>query len=218
MRNWISISRKNWWGVIRIDQWGVFFIGALLGMGLPAVLYTSFLQPGEDIRGLAVATELAGAMAVRTGAAIGFLVAFMGAWMLFKTQLDILEGTVRAVTDMLWTGSTRVRTWAEGDVRLVYYAVLAGFVVWGVIASGLAQPIILLQLSANVAGVVLAISAVHILYVNTTFLPKEIQPSLWRRLALIFLALFYGFFVYLWLMGGIMPDPSKGFLFRFFGG
>ena len=138
--------------------------------------------------------------------------------MLFKTQLDILEGTVRAVTDMLWTGSSRVRTWAEGDVRLVYYAVLAGFVVWGVIASGLAQPIILLQLGANVAGVVLAISAIHILYVNTTFLPKDIQPPLWRRLALIFLALFYGFFVYLWLMGGIAPDPSKGFLFRLFAG
>ena len=213
LRKW-----KNWWGVIRIDQWGVFFVGALLGMGLPAVLYTSFLQLGKDIRGLAVATELADAMAKQSGVAIGFLVAFMGAWVLFKTQLDILEGTVRAVTDMLWTGSRRVRVWAEGDVRLVYYAVLAGFVVWGVIASGLAQPIILLQLSANVAGIVLAISAIHILHVNTTFLPKEIQPPLWRRFALVFLALFYGFFVYLWLMGGIAPDPSKGFLFRLFAG
>jgi hypothetical protein len=192
---------KGWWSVIRIDQWGVFFIGALLGMGLPAVLYTSFLQPGEDIRGLAVATALANAMSTQRGAALGFLVAFMGAWMLFKTQLDILEGTVRAVTDILWTGSTRVRAWSEGDVRLVYYSVLAGFVVWGMIASGLAQPIFLLQLGANIAGIVLAISALHILYVNTTFLPKEIRPPLWRRAALVLLALFYGFFAYLWIMG-----------------
>ena len=212
-----NLTKWNaWWSIVRIDQWGVFFLGALLGMGLPAVLYTSFLQPGEDIRGLAMSTALANAMLERGGVALSLLVAFMGAWVLFKTQLDVLEGTVRAVTDILWTGSNRVREWSAGDVRLVYYSVLAGFVVWGLIASGLAQPIILLQLGANIAGIVLAISALHILYVNTTFLPKEIQPPLWRRLALVLLTVFYGFFAYLWLMGGIVPDPSKGFLFRLF--
>jgi hypothetical protein len=204
---------RGWWQIVQIDQWGVFFIGALLGMGLPAILYTSFLQPGEDIRGLAVATALASAMATQSGPALGFLIALMGAWMLFKTQLDILEGTVRAVTDMLWTGSERVRRWSDGDVRLVYYSVLAGIVVWGMIASGFAQPIVLLQLGANMAGIVFVISALHVLYVNTTLLPQEIQPPLWRRAALVLLALFYGFFVYLWLMGGLVPDPAKGFLF-----
>ncbi|HEV8712982.1 MAG TPA: Nramp family divalent metal transporter, partial [Candidatus Binatia bacterium] len=149
---------RGWWRIVQIDQWGVFCIGAFLGMGLPAILYTSFLQPGEDIRGLAVATVLAKAMSTRGGAALGFLVAFMGAWMLFKTQLDIVEGTVRAVTDILWTGSARVRQWSDGDVRVVYYSVLAGIVMWGLIASGLAQPIILLQLSANMAGVVFIVS------------------------------------------------------------
>jgi hypothetical protein len=203
---------------VQIDQWGIFFVGALLGMGLPAILYTSFLQPGEDIRGLAVATALADAMAARRHAALGFLVALMGAWMLFKTQLDILEGTVRAVTDILWTGSKRVRHWSDGDVRVVYYSVLAGIVVWGLIASGLAQPIVLLQLGANMAGIVFVVSALHVLYINTTLLPREIQPPLWRRVALVLLALFYGFFVYLWLLGGFVPDPTKGFLFRMLGG
>jgi hypothetical protein len=60
---------------------------------------------------------------------------------------------------------------------------------------------------------VFVISALHVLYINTTLLPKEIQPPLWRRTALVLLALFYGFFVYLWLMGGLVPDPAKGFLF-----
>lgn len=209
-------SWRDWWRIVQIDQWGVFCTGAFLGMGLPAILYTSFLTPGEDIRGLAVATALADAMATRGGAALGFLVALMGAWMLFKTQLDILEGTVRAVTDILWTGSQRVRQWSDGEVRLVYYSVLTGIVVWGMIALRLAQPIMLLQLGANMAGVVFVVSALHILYINTTFLPQELQPPLWRRVALVLLALFYGFFVYLWLMGGFIPDPDKGFLFSLF--
>jgi hypothetical protein len=110
-----SLTRwRGWWRIVQVDQWGVFFVGALLGMGLPAVLYTSFLQTGADIRGLAVATALADAMSAQSGAVVGFLVALMGVWMLFKTQLDILEGTVRADTDILWTGSARVRHWAGG--------------------------------------------------------------------------------------------------------
>ena len=27
------------------------------------------------------------------------------------------------------------------------------------------------------------------------------------------MAVFYGFFVWLWLMGGLVPDPQRGFLF-----
>jgi hypothetical protein len=87
-------------------------------------------------------------------------------------------------------------------------------VVWGILALRLAQPIILLQLGANMAGVVFVVSALHTLYINTHFLPKEIQPPLWRRAALVCMALFYGFFVYLWLMGGLLPEPEKGFLFQ----
>jgi Mn2+/Fe2+ NRAMP family transporter len=188
---------RGWWRIVRADQWGVFFVGALLGMALPAILYTATLQPGQDIRGLGVAAALADAFGGGTG--LAFAVAFMGAWLLFKTQLDILEGTVRAVTDILWSGSERVRSASRGDVRYVYYAVLAIFVVWGLIAMGLAQPIFLLQVSANVAGVVMVIASLHILYVNTHLLPEELRPPLWRRVALVAMTLFYGFFVSLWI-------------------
>lgn len=205
---------KAWWRIVQIDQWAVFFVGALLGMALPAILYTAFIQPGRDIRGLAVAAELANAMAARGGPLLTFTVALMGVWVLFKTQLDILDGMSRAITDILWTGSKRIRAWRGGDVRVVYYSVLAAIVVWGILALRLTQPIILLQLGANIAGVVFVISSLHVLYLNTTFLPKPLQPPLWRRIALVLLAVFYGFFVYLWLMGGFLPDREKGFLFN----
>lgn len=188
---------RGWWRIVRADQWGVYFVGALLGMALPAILYTAMIPPGQDIRGLGVGAALAAAFGAGTGLAIA--VAFLGAWLLFKAQLDILEGTVRALTDILWSGSRRVRGWSRGDVRLVYYAVLAVFVVWGLIAMGLAAPIFLLQVSANIAGVVMVIASLHILYVNTTLLPPELRPPLWRRIALVALSLFYGFFVTLWI-------------------
>ena len=190
---------RGWWRIVRADQWGVYFVGAMLGMVLPAVLYVTFIEGGTDIRGLSVAAALANAMASQAGAIFGGVIAMMAVWVLFKTQLDIIEGMTRAITDILWTGSRKVRQWRGGDVRFVYYTVLGVLAGWGVIALGLAQPIILLQLGANMAGVVFVISPLHLLYINTRFLPEAVRPPMWRRVALVAMSVFYGAFVALWL-------------------
>lgn len=186
---------RGWWRIIRADQWGVFCTGALLGMLLPAMLYLTFLPGGIDIQGLGISAALASSIGARGGALIGGAIAFLGAWILFKTQLDNFEGMVRAITDILWTGSPRVRRWRGGDVRAVYYTIMALLVVWGLIAIRLAQPIVLLKLGANVAGGVLMFASVHLLYINTRLLPPHVRPPIWRRAALVGVTLFYGFFV-----------------------
>lgn len=186
---------RGWWRIVRADQWGVFFTGAILGMALPAVLYVTFLPAGTDIQGLGMSAALASSIGARAGAPLAFTIALLGAWILFKTQLDITEGMVRSITDILWTGSRRVRAWRGGDVRAVYYTVLIGIVLWGIIALRLAQPIFLLKLAANVAGLVFVIASLHLLYLNTRLLPREVRPPTWRRVALVAMAAFYGFFV-----------------------
>ncbi len=200
MRRW-----RGWWRIVRADQWGVYFVGAMLGMVLPAVLYVTFIEGGTDIRGLSVAAALADAMASREGAIFGGVIALMAVWVLLKTQLDILEGMTRAITDILWTGSRAVRRWRGGDVRVLYYAVLGALTVWGVAALALAQPIFLLQLGANMAGVVFVISPLHLLYINTRLLPEAVRPPMWRRVALVAMSLFYGAFVTLWVWSMVGP-------------
>jgi hypothetical protein len=190
---------RGWWRIVRVDQWGVFFTGAILGMALPALLYVTFVPAGSDIRGLGIAAALAQAVSTQKGAIFGGVIAILGVWILFKAQLDILEGMTRAITDILWTGSARIRAWRGGDVRVVYYSVLAVISVWGIIALRMTQPIILLSLSANMAGIVFIISSIHVLYVNTRLLPVALRPPLWRRLALVALALFYGLFLTMWV-------------------
>ena len=134
-------------------------------------------------------------ISAEAGPLLGGVIAFLGAWILFKTQLDLLEGMVRAITDILWTGSRKVRRWRGGDVRAVYYTVLAVVVGWGMIALKLAPPIALLQLAANVGGFVFVVASLHLLYINTRLLPVELRPPLWRRASLVAMSLFYGFFV-----------------------
>ncbi|MCA1586598.1 MAG: Nramp family divalent metal transporter, partial [Acidobacteria bacterium] len=158
MRRW-----RGWWRIVRVDQWAVFAAGAILGMLLPALLYVTFLPPGSDIQGLGISAALASSVGAQSGALLGGAIAFLGAWILFKTQLDNFEGMVRAITDLLWTGSRHVRAWRTGDVRTVYYSVMAVLVIWGIAALRLAQPIVLLKISANVAGVVFIIASLHLL-------------------------------------------------------
>jgi hypothetical protein len=190
MRRW-----KGWWRIVRADQWGVFFTGAVLGMALPALLYVALLPKGTDIQGLGISAALAQSIGAKAGAVLAGVVAVLGAWLLFKTQLDILEGMVRSITDILWTGSRRVRGWCAGDVRAAYYTVLALVALWGILAMGLATPIGLLKLAANVANAVFVVASLHLLYVNVRFLPPAVRPPVWRRATLVAMALFYGFFV-----------------------
>jgi hypothetical protein len=192
MRRW-----RGWWRIVRVDQWVVFAAGAVLGMLLPAMLYVTFLPPGTDIQGLGISAALASSVGARSGAWLGGAIAFLGAWILFKTQLDNFEGMVRAITDILWTGSASVRRWQDGDVRRVYYTVMGVLVLWGVVALGLAQPIVLLKIGANVAGAAFIIASLHLLYINTRLLPEHVRPPMWRRASLVVMALFYGFFVML---------------------
>ena len=192
MRRW-----RGWWRIISADQWGVFFAGAMLGMVLPAVLYVTLLPAGTNIQGLGMAAALASAVGTRSGAFAGAMVAMLAAWILFKTQVDIIESMVRSLTDIVWTGSQRARTWSRGDVRVVYYGALALVCVWGMIALRLAQPIMLLLLAGNIAGMVFTIASLHLLYLNTRLLPAELRPPLWRRAVLVMMSLFYGFFTVL---------------------
>ena len=71
-----SLARwRGWWRIVRADQWGIFFPGALLGMALPAILYTASIPAGTDLRGLAIASELARALTEKGGRLVPLVLA-----------------------------------------------------------------------------------------------------------------------------------------------
>jgi hypothetical protein len=193
---------RGWWRIVRADQVGIFFCGAVLGMTLPALLYVTFLPHGTELQGLGIAAALANSIGQSVGPFVAGVVAFLGAWVLFKTQLDNLEAMTRSITDILWTGSHRIRAWRGGDVRAIYYGVLAAIVLWGIVALRLAQPFFLLQIGANVAGFIFIVASLHVLYINTRLLPEELRPPLWRRVALVLMSLFYTTFLVLSISSG----------------
>lgn len=163
-------------------------------MGLTCLLTLEFVPPGAITNDWAVANMQASGIAGALGPAFWHLTLICGLWVLFSTQLGIVDGLPRVVTDTLWSGSDAVRRWRGGDVRAVYYTVLGLFALWGCVALNLARPLTLIVISANVAGVILVGLSLHTLVVNRTFLPPALRPSRWREAALLLCAGFYGAF------------------------
>jgi hypothetical protein len=163
-------------------------------MMLVTVMSLEFVPAGTTMGGWAVADLQASAIAERHGRIFWYLTLLTGFWVLFKTQLGQSDGLVRTLTDMLWSGSARLRQRSGADVRRMYYSILAVFVVWGCIALNLAQPLTLIVIGANVAGLNFVFLSIHTLVVNRRVLPRELKPPLWREVMVALCALFFGGF------------------------
>ncbi len=218
MRKW-----NIWWKYAGADQYGLWMIGAFVGMGLPALLYTGFIATGTNIASATIAATLGQEMYKVGGSILWLLTQLAGVWILFSTQLGIVDGFVRATTDMIWTGSKGARERVK-DVRIIYYGALAVMTIWGIFCLILTvvTPSItgfgLILLGANWAGVNFLFLGVLTLIVNRKFLPKVLQAPIWREIAVVLLVIFFGFFVFMTFFNSttglaIMPYAAAYFAF-----
>jgi hypothetical protein len=188
-----SLSRwRAWWRYVHVDQWLIFGFGSLAGMALAALFTLQYVPAGTVAGDWALANLQASGIADVHGPVFWYLTILCGLWILFSTQLGIVDGLPRATTDILWTASPALRR--GGDVRKVYYGVLAVFAIWGCIGLNLARPLTLLIIGANAAAFIFVVESIHTLVVNRRFLPRELRAPLWREAVLLLCALFYGGF------------------------
>jgi len=188
MKNW-----KVWWNYLWMDQGVVWGIGCILGMYFCVLLAYGIIPFGTKITGVATGAYQADYM-MKFWKPLWFLSLFTGFWILWGTQLAVMDGYVRTVTDIVWSSTKKPHTWKYGQ-RIVYYIALLCFTAWGCIAINLAAPLMLIMIGANVAGFIFVWAGIHILVVNYKHLPKELHPPIWRVIVMIGFVIFYGFFV-----------------------
>jgi hypothetical protein len=186
------IAWRQWWKYVHLDQWGIFGLGSVVGMALTALFTLQYVPAGTVAGEWAVANMQAEGIAAIHGRVFWYLTLICGLWILFSTQLGIVDGLPRSTTDIIWAASPRLRK--TGDIRIIYYSVLAVFALWGCIALNLARPLTLIIIGANAAAVIFVFESIHTLVVNRRVLPRELRPALWREAALVVCALFYGTF------------------------
>jgi hypothetical protein len=183
---------RTWWKYVWVDQGAVWGGGCILGMYFCVLLATAIIPSGSNITGWAAGAYQAAEMG-KFWKPLTFITLFVGFWIMWDTQLTVVDGYVRTVADIVWSTTKKPHTWKAGS-KLVYYISLLIFTAWGCIAINLAAPMMLLMIGANAAGFVFVFSSIHLLVVNHKFLPKQLRPPLWRSIMLVLMCLFYGFF------------------------
>lgn len=198
---------RQWWKFLEADQWWVWALGCFIGMGLPALMTVQFVPPGTTGSQFAIATLQAQGIAQVGGSVMWLLTLLNGFWILFSTQLGIVEGYARVLTDIIWTGSGRARRIA--DVRTIYYMVVAVFVLFGMWAIGAVQPFVLIQIGAFIAGFNFVVLGLHVVYVNRRFLPAAIQAPWWRNALVLLGVAFFAYFTYWVLALRVFPAIAR---------
>lgn len=188
---------REWWKFVDVDQYLIWAIGCFVGMMLPALITLQFIpfETGtEFINQFGIAVYQAQYIVFATGNEFLWNITLLiGFWILFSTQIGVTDAFVRMVTDIFWSSSD-TENWQQGDVRLIYYSVFFIFSLTGTLILFLdVNPLLLILLGANMAGLNMAIIGLHTLYVNRKFLPVELKPPLWREIVVVLGAIFYGF-------------------------
>jgi len=185
LRRWII-----WWRYTLLDQSVLWAMGCVLGMFLNVNLALAIVPPGTVLEGYAAGAFQARYMAEQLWSGFWVLALINGFWILLSTQIGNADCLTRIVADILWSAWPGVH---RISASRVYARLLLGFTAIGIVVLSMGDNALsLFKILGAFAGPILAVGAFQILRVNTRFLPKEIQPPMWRRVALIGCGVFYG--------------------------
>ena len=176
-------------------------------MALPALLSIQFSPHSELFRdpesmklnqAIISADGLRHAPGFSPAAAQFFWVATLvvGLVVLLPSQMSIVEDVCRRWTDIIWSGSRRIReTMATDQVKRIYYTILAIYVAWTFVCAYLfttyGEPKLMVLLIANFANLALGLTAIFVLRNNLRYLPAPLRPGIASRIGMTCCALFY---------------------------
>ena len=189
-----SLARwRGWMKHIRRDQVVIWMLCSFLGMALPCMMSLEFIR-NTTVEGHRVAAMMAEGMASRHpefSQWLWILTLLCGFAVLAPGQVSVGDQIARRWTDIIWTVSRRARRVQGGDVRRVYYGILAIYGVWGLVALSLFNPLQIAKIGAVLGNLALGVSALHSLYINRCLLPRPLQPSLWLQFGVLLCGLFF---------------------------
>ena len=198
---------KAWWRYIITDQVFIWAPGCVMGMALPALLSIEF-SPHSEMYGQTDRMEFAQAVITADGfrhapgladgmrQAMWIATLVIGLLVLLPSQMSITEDVCRRWTDIIWSGSRRVRESMEGhQVRRIYYSIMAVYVTWTFIGAYLfstyGTPKVMVLVVANLNNIGLGFTAFFILRNNLKYLPEPLRPRLINRIGICFCGTLY---------------------------
>lgn len=214
LRRW-----KGWWKYILSDQILVWVPGCFMGMALPALMSIQFARNSAMYgQKIAYSQPLIAADGIRQTESLGSWAPvlwtgslFVGLLVFLPSQMSIVDDFARRWTDILWSGSRRIRQRLKSNqVHYLYYTLLTFYVVWSFIVATMFlmvgnAPEVMVTVIANLNNVALAFTAFHILWINTRLLPEPLRPRWYQRVGIVSCGVFYSALALLVFWVKILP-------------
>ena len=196
-------NMARWRGWIRHifrDQAIVWMLCCFVGMALPCMVSLEFIRnvPVEGDRVTALIADGASRQYPEYRNLLWPLTLLCSVLILAPGQIFAGESISRRWADAIWVSSTRAHRLKGNQVQYIYYAILAAYGAWGLVALSLFDPLMLATVGAVLGNVALGFTSFHTLYVNRTLLPKALRPNWFMQLGLLGCGVF---FMVIWVIG-----------------
>jgi hypothetical protein len=122
---------------------------------------------------------------------VWFLTLFAGFLTLAPTMSASADGTIRRWVDVFWTSSRTLRSVDPGHIRTVYFTVLCGYALFGVLVLVFVPLNELLRVASVIFNYAFGFSCWHTLAVNLALLPPPLRPGWLVRIALFLTGAFF---------------------------
>jgi hypothetical protein len=195
---------KKWWKIINLEHFLVFWFLGLLTIVLLSVLAYSLIHgQAGNLQGITFFFSEALVIKNRLGFSfsLGFL--FLGFFMLYSTQVAVLESTSRMISEnfLLFTNKEKVNL-SKGFYFALWSQIIFGIVI---LLLGFNEPKSLLTLAAVINAFCMFIHLALTYFLNQKTVPKSLRPNLLRKVILLFAFIFFGIFSFLTLWQAIAP-------------
>ncbi|MGE0536871.1 MAG: Nramp family divalent metal transporter [Pirellulales bacterium] len=190
---------RRWYRHVMRDQLAVWMPACFVGLALPSMLSVEFLRRGTEAQewtaaGMtsdAVAERVTGISGVGLGQICWYTTLFCGFLVLSTSMASSADGLVRRWVDVFWTASGRLRKLEPHRIRIVYFAVLTAFALFGLVMLSVGKPKQLVDYAGLILNYALGFSCWHTLAVNLILLPRELRPGWFARCGLLLAGLFF---------------------------
>ncbi len=193
-------DKKNfaiWWKRISIEHAIVFwFIGALSIMLLMLLAFVTTAGLDGNAQGIQFVINEGLAIGSALTPAIGASFLFVVVVMLFQTQLGVMDSTSRIMAENAAISYMKRTNKKTVPLSKIYYGFLWAQIAFGVVIFllGIGEPKTLLVLGAVINAVAMFVHVGLVSVLNFKALPKCFQPGVLRRIILLGIFLFFGFF------------------------
>jgi undecaprenyl pyrophosphate phosphatase UppP len=176
---------RRWWRFANVEQAVTFGLTTIVTIVLASLLAHSTLFGTDGLANNVGFVEVEGeVLKAQVGDWFGVLFWLIGAFSLFSAATGIVDYTSRLAADVLT--STYLRGSKRHESRLYFWLVWGLVAIGaGILALGLDQPLVLLVVSACVAGLMMFVYSGLLLWMNRKALPKPLKVRGYRAAALV---------------------------------